>query len=83
MVQLLVKLAILFGAVFGVAYGVSRAIKSSKERARFEARKEGRARIQALGTSRDDGEISDAEFEELSHQVKQSYRDKGIEIDET
>ena len=78
--MLIVRLIILFGLLFGAGFGVVHILRKKAEAKRLGQRQEAESRVRALLESRDKGELGSAECDELTRQIYQACRDKGIEI---
>ena len=82
MTGLIVRLIIFFAVVFGVAYGATRAIKKVRHDRLLKEGDEARSRVLALREARDDGEISPQEYDQLTRDIYELCRQKGIDIEE-
>ena len=78
--MLIVRLIILFGLLFGAGFGVVHLLRKKSYAKHQEERLEAELRVKALMESRDKGELGSAECDELTRQIYQACRDKGIEI---
>jgi hypothetical protein len=81
MFELILRFVILFAAVAGVAYAITIGVRRTRERRLLEAKKAADEQLKALDVARDAGALSGEDYDQLTAEIYQACREKGIPID--